>query len=282
LLKEELGFQGYVMSDWSATHSGVPAIEAGLDMNMSGGFSFTSPSPSFFGGNISIAVNNGSLSMDRVDDMIRRILSPSYHLDQVKSFPLVDSSAVSLIFFPKSTWVKEFSLGPVTDVRKAHASLIRTLGAAGIVLLKNTASTLPLSKPTNIAVLGNTAADFTAGVYSLSLTSGIAAENYETGTLPVGGGSGTRRLSYVVPPLDAIKARVKSYAPQGLVQYITNNTLLASAGCSQFSRPRQKSASSFSNPGPQKAATGPLFSQDGTPPPSPRSSPLSARTRLSS
>jgi beta-glucosidase len=30
LLKEELGFQGYVMSDWAATHSGVSAIEAGL------------------------------------------------------------------------------------------------------------------------------------------------------------------------------------------------------------------------------------------------------------
>ena len=34
LLKEELGFQGYVMSDWGATHSGVPAILAGLDMDM--------------------------------------------------------------------------------------------------------------------------------------------------------------------------------------------------------------------------------------------------------
>jgi len=30
LLKEELGFQGYVMSDWGATHAGVAAIEAGL------------------------------------------------------------------------------------------------------------------------------------------------------------------------------------------------------------------------------------------------------------
>jgi beta-glucosidase-like glycosyl hydrolase len=30
LLKDELGFQGYVMSDWAATHSGVSAIEAGL------------------------------------------------------------------------------------------------------------------------------------------------------------------------------------------------------------------------------------------------------------
>jgi beta-glucosidase len=29
LLKEELGFQGYVMSDWKATHSGLSSIHAG-------------------------------------------------------------------------------------------------------------------------------------------------------------------------------------------------------------------------------------------------------------
>lgn len=34
LLKGELGFEGYVMSDWGAVHSGVASIEAGLDMNM--------------------------------------------------------------------------------------------------------------------------------------------------------------------------------------------------------------------------------------------------------
>lgn len=34
LLKDELGFQGYVMSDWEGTHAGVDAINAGLDMNM--------------------------------------------------------------------------------------------------------------------------------------------------------------------------------------------------------------------------------------------------------
>ena len=32
LLKTELGFQGYIMSDWGATHSGVASIENGLDM----------------------------------------------------------------------------------------------------------------------------------------------------------------------------------------------------------------------------------------------------------
>lgn len=36
LLKTELGFQGYVMSDWQATHAGADAINAGLDMNMPG------------------------------------------------------------------------------------------------------------------------------------------------------------------------------------------------------------------------------------------------------
>lgn len=37
LLKTELGFQGYIMSDWGATHPGVASIEAGLDMNMPSG-----------------------------------------------------------------------------------------------------------------------------------------------------------------------------------------------------------------------------------------------------
>ena len=32
ILKEELGFQGYVVSDWMATHAGYHAADAGLDM----------------------------------------------------------------------------------------------------------------------------------------------------------------------------------------------------------------------------------------------------------
>ena len=55
LLKEELGFQGYVISDWAATHSGVSAIQAGLDMNMPGRIGFTG-NASYFGSNVTIAV----------------------------------------------------------------------------------------------------------------------------------------------------------------------------------------------------------------------------------
>jgi beta-glucosidase len=228
LLKEELGFQGYVMSDWSATHSGVPAIEAGLDMDMPGGISFISPTPSFFGGNITIAVNNGSLPISRVDDMIRRIMTPYFYLGQNSGYPAVDGSGVPLNFFPESTWVDQFTLGPTKDVRDDHATLIRNLGSAGTVLLKNTKDTLPLKMPKNIGVFGNDAADFSAGMYSLSLSAGISSGNYDIGTLPTGGGSGTGRFSYVVSPLEAIKARAKTYG--ALVQHIANNTILANSG----------------------------------------------------
>jgi beta-glucosidase len=37
LLKGELGFQGYIMSDWGGTHSGMSSVESGLDMDMPGG-----------------------------------------------------------------------------------------------------------------------------------------------------------------------------------------------------------------------------------------------------
>ncbi len=38
LLKGELGFQGWIVSDWGGTHAGVASINAGLDMDMPGTF----------------------------------------------------------------------------------------------------------------------------------------------------------------------------------------------------------------------------------------------------
>lgn len=44
------------MSDWLATHTGIAAIEAGLDMDMPGGIGFTTGTPTYFGANITMAV----------------------------------------------------------------------------------------------------------------------------------------------------------------------------------------------------------------------------------
>lgn len=85
ILKEELGFPGYVMSDWGATMSGVQAIESGLDMTMPGalmGSGRTTWGFSLFGGNLTQAVENGTLSMSRVNDMVLRIMTPYFYLNQ--------------------------------------------------------------------------------------------------------------------------------------------------------------------------------------------------------
>ncbi|KAH3983159.1 hypothetical protein HBI04_079020 [Parastagonospora nodorum] len=225
LLKEELGFQGYVMSDWAATHSGVASIEAGLDMDMPGGIGFFSGTSSFFGGNVTTAVNNGTLSVQRVDDMVLRIMTPYFYLGQDANFPPVDGYTPKLGFFPSENYVSNFTLGPVVDVRKEeHERLIRELGAAGTVLLKNTNGSLPLRQPKRIGVFGNDAADVTEGQYLQS--------DYDIGTLAVGGGSGTGRFSSLVSPLEAIKARARSYRAQ--VQYITSNDVIVSGAMSSI------------------------------------------------
>lgn len=56
--------------------------------------------------------------------------------------------------------------------------------------------------------------------------------------LPVGGGSGTGRMSYLVPPLDAIKAKAASQNNDALVQYILNNTLITARGGFSLIYPR--------------------------------------------
>lgn len=219
LLKTELGFQGYVMSDWGATHSGVASIEAGLDMNMPGGlgsYGMAFDVPSYWGGNLTMAVNNGTVDVTRVDDMIMRIMTPYYWLGQDNDYPTVDPSSAEMnTFSPFSTWTREFNLTGERsrDVRGDHGKLIRKHGAAGTVLLKNTGA-LPLNSPRNIAIFGNDAAE---------PHKQLNQKNYEFGTLLAGGGSGTGQVSSLVTPLRAIQERAADNGTK-IVQYFLNNT----------------------------------------------------------
>lgn len=52
ILKGELGFQGFVMSDWQAQHAGVASAVAGMDMSMPGDTQFNT-GLSFWGTNLS-------------------------------------------------------------------------------------------------------------------------------------------------------------------------------------------------------------------------------------
>ncbi|KAH9840409.1 glycoside hydrolase family 3 protein [Teratosphaeria destructans] len=227
LLKNELGFQGYVLSDWGATHSGYHAINAGLDMNLPGGLDFRLTKFSYFGKNLTMAVNNGSVPEDRLNDMVRRVLTPYFALGQNEQYPASDGSAYGLDPKDPADILYNFTLGASNvDVRGDHAELIRELGAAGIVLLKNTNSALPLKAPKNIGVFGDAQGDVADGLYYVRSGEDTG---FPYGVLPVGGGAGTGRHSYVVPPLDAVKARARQQGNNALVQYVQDNRFITDA-----------------------------------------------------
>lgn len=64
LLKGELGFQGFVVSDWLAQTSGVSSALAGLDVAM--------PDSTVWGDNLTLSISNGSVNASRLDDMATR------------------------------------------------------------------------------------------------------------------------------------------------------------------------------------------------------------------
>lgn len=233
-LKEELGFQGYVMSDWGGTHSGLSSVESGLDMDMPGGLGNYGLNfgRSYFGGNLTTGVNNGSLEVTRLDDMVMRIMTPYFFLGQDENFPKVDPSSADLnTFSPKASWLDDWTamLGTdrSVDVRAKHAAIIRKHAASSMVLLKNTNATLPLKAPKSIAVFGNDAGDDTQGL--------LNQQNFEYGTLTAGGGSGTGRATYIVTPLDAIKAQAQKDG--SILQQWLNNTLIATTNISTLAIP---------------------------------------------
>jgi len=70
VLKQDWGFKGWVMSDWGATHSTVPAANNGLDQQS--GFPFDQSA--YFKEPLKEAVMNGWVSQSRFDDMVGRVL----------------------------------------------------------------------------------------------------------------------------------------------------------------------------------------------------------------
>lgn len=115
------------------------------------------------------------------------------------------------------------------DVRENHKELIRRWGASATILLKNSNNTLPLragkcgqTSVGNIGVFGNAAVDPSEGLVA---SPDAPPEGDEYGVITIGGGAGGGRNSYIVSPLDVIKAKANELG--AMVQYISSNDVLA-------------------------------------------------------
>ncbi|KAK1634842.1 glycosyl hydrolase family 3 N terminal domain-containing protein [Colletotrichum phormii] len=226
ILKDELAFPGYVVSDWYATHETLSSANSGLDLEMPGNVS-AAAGASYFGDSLLDAVNSGLVSAERLGDMATRVLTPYFLLGQDKEFPSIDpSSGAAFLRYQYGHQIaipSSYAEVPARDVRGNHAELIREIGAGGTVLLKNVNGTLSLTDELNIGVFGNDAPYPTIG--SVFLDIGTQPEGFEMGTVDIGGGSGTVRHTDLVSPFEAIRKHVESLG--GRVQAVFDNDELA-------------------------------------------------------
>ena len=143
ILKNELGFNGFIVSDWQAIDqiypddyysSVVTSINAGVDMNMVP-YDYIS-----FIETMKQAVNNGDIPESRVDDAVRRILRVKFSLGLFEQ-PMPD---------------KKYQ-GTIRS--REHLELARQAVRESLVLLKNDNNILPLSKETPVIFVAGEAAN---------------------------------------------------------------------------------------------------------------------------
>lgn len=159
ILKNDWQFQGFVQSDWGATHSTARAINAGLDEEEG-----SEPGPTWFNRiDVLYALANHDITEARLDDMVRR------KLYAMITTGLMDNS-------PNGGEKIDFA---------AATAFAQSAEEQSIVLLKNDGAQLPLSadRLKNIAVIGSHA-DIAVG------TGGGSGDTMDpvTGFLPDCGG----------------------------------------------------------------------------------------------
>ncbi|KAJ7625259.1 beta-glucosidase [Mycena polygramma] len=223
-LKEELGFMGFIMSDWAAMINGVQPALAGLDMNMPGFEAYgqgpqDNPNPvtatnSYWGAALIEMVKNGSVPESRVDDMVTRTLAAWYKLGQDEDYPDVNFSQLTQATYLNGELVNEH-----VNVQADHYKLIRQIGAASTILLKNTKNALPLTVKNlkRISIIGSDAGPNPDGA------NGCSDRGCSQGTLAMGWGSGTANFPYLVDPLSAISTHIQSINPTVVIDSVLND-----------------------------------------------------------
>lgn len=244
ILKDELGFQGFVMSDWGAQQSGVASTLAGLDMTMPGDGLRFSDGLSLWGPELTRSIMNGSVPLERLNDMVTRIVAAWYQLGQDDPTKF-DNSGPNF-----SSWTKDkmgtmapgsktvqdtVEVNKFVNVQGDHKEIARAVAREGTVLLKND-NLLPIDR------MGFTDAKrdlrkrhegkLKIGVFGEDAGPGkgpnaCVDRACNQGTLASGWGSGAVDFPYLVPPVAPLRDGFNTSKVQ-FSEYLTNQPAFSS------------------------------------------------------
>lgn len=127
VLRGQWGFDGVVISDWTALHATADGMNAGLDLEM--------PATKYYGPLLADAVGNKQVELATLDNSVRRLLKLQMRTGTLAKRLPVDTAS-EIIGSP------------------AHLALAREVAAESLVLLKNEGNLLPLADKARIAFIG--------------------------------------------------------------------------------------------------------------------------------
>lgn len=151
ILRDEWGFDGIVMTDWTGQRNTAAQIKAGNDLMEPGATIQTQE--------VIDKVKSGELKMEELDICVKRILQ----------------------YLVKTPRYRNYAYSNKPDL-KAHAEVTRQSATEGMVLLKNNGATLPFKGNPKVSVFGITSYDFIAGgtgsgdvnkAYTIDLMTGL-------------------------------------------------------------------------------------------------------------
>jgi beta-glucosidase len=142
VLKNQLGFKGFVISDWQALDQLGPDYKADVKTGINAGIDMVMVPYNIkgFTTDLTQLVGSGDVAQSRIDDAVSRILTQKFALGLFEQ-PYGDRTHI----------------GEIGGA--AHRAVARQAAAESQVLLKNDKKVLPLSKDANVYVAGSNADD---------------------------------------------------------------------------------------------------------------------------
>ncbi|KAI9737546.1 MAG: hypothetical protein M1834_009701 [Cirrosporium novae-zelandiae] len=198
ILKTELGFPGMVYADFNAQKSGLKSAINGLDYGDADLWNDTS---------LLESIGENGFTQGRLDDMaVRNVIGYFY-------VGLDDGNQPSLA-----------STTSFRDVRAGHSKIIRSTGAASMILLKNKNNALPLKDLDQMSIFGAHAGPAIGGP-NQGFTIIGSGPIYQ-GHLATGSGSAEASLPYLVTPQQALTER--AIEDGTMIRWILNDTYIPS------------------------------------------------------
>ena len=208
VLKQEWGFDGFVVSDWGGVHHTVQTVQAGLDLEM--------PDGQYLGEALSHAVQRGEVAMELIDEQVRRLLTVIFKAG------LFDESVASY--------------GGLADTEERRRLACET-AKKSMVLLKNESQVLPLDLATirSLAVIGPNADEarlygggsgYLPAHYAVSPLQGIREKVGDRVSVTFVKGGRLQRLSLPAISSDLLHPPAGSWGDKGLLgEYFNNRDL---------------------------------------------------------